>query len=143
MRLQPQGPASAYKTYRIQAPLSTHFRPASCEEIGCPNYTDGWRIRKEGLAPDLLHTATHSGRKYTELHVAEGETWLVFEAGQSCFQVSAHRTRIEREELFIVRDGDWRGNPRRTPARLHKHAEDWMEDLHEHTDKIADALKEG
>lgn len=142
-RLKPQGPASAYKTYSIKAPLSTHFRPATCEEVGCPNYLTGWRIRIEGLTPELLHTAKNSGRKYTVLDVAENEHWLLYEAGQSCFQVSEHRTRVERPELYLVRDGDWRGNPRGTPRRIHKNAEEWSEDLHEHTEKITDALNEG
>lgn len=142
-RLQPVGPASAYKTYSIKAPLSTHFRPATCEEIDCPEYLNGWRIRVEGLTPELLHTATHSGRKYTELEVSEREHYLVYEPGQSCFQVSRHRTRLERAELYVVRDGDHRGNPRGTKSRIHTRAEDWVEDLHEHTDKILDALNEG
>ncbi|MFC4609722.1 hypothetical protein ACFO9E_18155 [Streptomyces maoxianensis] len=143
MRIQPAGPPSAYKTYSIKAPLSTHFRHATCEEVACPDFLYGWRVRKENLTPALLHTATHCGRKYTELHVAEGETYLVYEAGQSCFQSARHRTRVERPELYIVRDGDHRGNPRGTPNRIHKRAEDWAEDLHEHTDKLNTTLKEG
>lgn len=143
MRLQPAGPASAYKTYSIKAPLSTHFRPATCEEVGCPNYLNGWRIRVEGLPAELLNTAKTSGRKYTVLSVAEGETWLVYEAGQPCFQAAAHKTRVERPELYIVRDGDWRGNPRGTDRRVHKNAEEWVEDLHEHTDRINKLIQEG
>jgi hypothetical protein len=143
MRIPPAGPASAYKTYSIKAPLSTHFRQATCEEVQCPNFLHGWRIHKEALSPALLHTATTTGRKYKEVQVAEGQTYLVYEAGQSCFQLLNHRTRVERPELFIVRDGDHRGNPRGTGQRLHQNAEDWAEDLHEHTDKILDALKEG
>lgn len=142
-RLKPQGPAQAYKTYSIKAPLSSHFRPATCAEVDCPNYRDGWKIRVEGLEPALLHTAKNSGRKYTVLNVAQNETWLVYEAGQPCFQEPAHRTRLERPELFLVRDGDHRGNPLGTSRRFHKNADEWAEDLHEHTDKILDALKEG
>jgi hypothetical protein len=143
VRFTPAGPAHAYKTYSIKAPISTHFRPATCAEVGCPNYTDGWRIRVEGLTPDLIYTARNSGRKYTELEISEKEHWLVYEAGQPCFQVSQHRTRVERPELYVVRDGDHRGNPRGTARRVHANAEDWADDLHEHTDKILDALKEG
>lgn len=142
-RIQPEGPASAYKTYAIKAPLSTHFRKATCEEVQCPDFLYGWRVHKEALSPALLHTATHSGRKFSEVQVTPGETYLVYEAGQTCFHAPKHRTRVERPELYIVRDGDWRGNPRGTPNRVHQRAEDWAEDLHEHTDQINDALKEG
>jgi hypothetical protein len=124
------------KIYSIKAPLTTHFRPATCEEIDCPDYQYGWRIRKESLTPELLHTAQNSGRRYREMHVAQGETYLVYEAGQHCFHSNRHRTRVERPELFVVRDG-------RESRRVHQRPEDWMEDLHEHTDHIADLLKEG
>jgi hypothetical protein len=143
VRFKPVGPASAYRTFSIKAPIGSHFRPATCEEVGCPNYLHGWRIRVEGLEPQLLHTAKNSGRKYSVLEIAANEHWLVYEAGQPCFQQAAHRTRLERPELYVVRDGDHRGNPLGTARRVHKNAEEWAEDLHEHTDKILDALKEG
>lgn len=140
---EPRMGAEAYRTYSIHAPLSTHFRPAGCEEYGCPDYEKGWQVRVEGLDPALLHAARNSGRKHTELRVAEGETWLVFEAGQPCFQASQHRMRIDKPELFVVRDGDRRGNPRGTKARLHQRAADWQEDFAEHQQGLADAYKEG
>jgi hypothetical protein len=136
------GPES-YKTYTIHAPLSTHFRRATCEEIGCPNYLKGWQTRIEGLPAELLHAVRNSGRKYTELRVTEGETWLVFEAGQSCFQTTKHRTRIDEPELYIVRDGDHRGNPRGTKDRLHQRPADWRDDFAEHQQGLADAYQEG
>jgi hypothetical protein len=143
MRIQPVGPASAYKTYSVKAPISTHFRKATCEEISCPDFLYGWRVRVESLTPVLLHTAKNCGRKFTQVHVSEGETFLVYEAGQTCFHAAKHRTRIERPELYIVRDGDRRGNPRGTPDRIHKNGVEWAEDLHEHTDKLAEARKDG
>lgn len=136
------GPES-YKTYSITAPLATHFRPATCEEVGCPDHAKGWRVRVEGLSPEFLHAAKTSGRKYAELPVAAGETWLVFEAGQSCFRASLHRAPVGRPELFIVRDGDQRGNPRGTKARLHQRPELWQEDFAEHQQGLADAIQEG
>lgn len=139
----PRMGAEAYKTYAIIAPTSTHFRRATCEEVACPDHLNGWRVRVEGLPAELLHAARHSGRKHTELPVADGETWLVFEAGQPCFQTSQHRTRIGKPELFVVRDGDRRGNPRGTKARLHQRPEHWQEDFAEHQQGLADAIQEG
>lgn len=142
-RVEPLMPAAAYKTFEIAAPASTHFRPATCAEVDCPHYLNGWRVRVEGLPPEMVHTAKTSGRRFRELRVAESETWLVFEAGQSCFQASQHRTRLDRPELFVVRDGDHRGNPRGTKARLHQRPEHWTEQFAEHQQGLADAHQKG
>ncbi|MFB6548674.1 hypothetical protein [Streptomyces sp. NPDC056405] len=135
-------PAHAYTTYTVRSPISTHWRKASCAESGCQAYGKGWRVRKENLTPELLHTATHSGRKYSELSIAQGETYLVFEPGQPCFAESTHRVPLDRPELYLVRGGDWRGNPR-GEGRTHTKAEHWLEDLHEHTDRINRAIEAG
>lgn len=142
-RPDPRMGAESYKTFTIAAPLSTHFRPATCAEVACPDYLHGWRTRIEGLPAELLHAARTSGRRYTELPVAAGETWLVFEAGQACFRASQHRARLDKPELFLVRDGDWRGNPRGTKARLHQRPADWRDDFAEHQQGLADAIQEG
>ncbi|WP_432010188.1 hypothetical protein [Streptomyces cucumeris] len=136
-------PAEFFKTYAVVAPLGTHFRPATCAEVDCPHYLGGWRVRVESLTPDLLHTARTSGRRYAEHQVAQGETYLVFEAGQPCFKASQHRARIDRPELYVVRDGDHRGNPRGTKARLHQRPADWVEDFAEHQSAINDAIEKG
>lgn len=142
-RIQPRMGAALYKTYEVVSPLPTHFRPATCAEVGCPHYLSGWRVRVEALAPDLLHAARNSGRKYVEQSVAEGETWLVFEAGQDCFKARTHLTHTDRPPLYLVRDGDWRGNPRGTKARLHQRPDNWVEDFAEHQQKLADEIEKG
>jgi hypothetical protein len=142
-RIQPQMGAAAYKTYSIVAPLSSHHRPATCVETDCPDYLNGWRVRVEGLDAALLHAAKTSGRKYTAVQIAVGETWLHFEAGQPCFRAGEHRVRLDRPELFLVRDGDHRGNPRGTKTRMHQRPELWVEDFGEHQQNIADEIEKG
>lgn len=151
-RIQPQMGPAAYKTYSIVAPTSTHFRPATCAETDCPDYLNGWRVRIEGLLPEMLHTAKTArfqvnGRwvpyRYVEEQLAEGFTYLVFEAGQPCFRAREHRLRLDRPELFLVRDGDHRGNPRGTRARMHQKPESWVEDFGEHQQNIADQIERG
>lgn len=131
----------AYKTYSIHAPLSTHWRPASCAEVDCPNYLHGWRVRVEHLPPELLHTARTSGRRFTELPVRQGETYLVFEPGQACFEAARHRLRLDRPELYAIRDGDTRGNP--TGRRVTVSGDQWNDDFGEHQERLADLHKEG
>lgn len=142
-RIQPLMGPEAYKTYAVVSPLSTHFRPATCAEANCSYHRDGFQVRVEGLAPEVLHAVQHSGRKYTVQTVAEGETYLVFEPGQSCLQQSLHRVPVDRPPLYIVRDGDFRGNPRGTKARLHQNPGDWVDDFATHQQAIADAIQEG
>lgn len=143
-RIQPLMGPEAYKTYAVVSPLGTHFRPATCEEVGCPHYANGWRVRVEGLPPELVHAARTSGRKYMEQHVADNETWLVFDAGQACFRASDHRTRkSDRPPLYVVRDGDYRGNPRRTKDRVHHTPDNWLDDFATHQQAIADEIEKG
>lgn len=151
-RIDPLMPAHAYKTYAIVSPISTHMRQATCAEVGCEHYLNGWQVRVENLTPDLLHTAktarvTVNGRqvpyRYREQRVAEGETWLVYDAGQPCFKASTHRAPLGKPPLYLVRDGDYRGNPRGTKARLHQRADNWVEDFAEHQQALADEIKKG
>lgn len=143
-RPAPLMPAHAYKTYAVVSPLSTHFRPASCAEANCEYYLNGFQVRVEGLAPKVLHAVQNSGRKYTVQKAAEGETYLAFEAGQPCLRESLHRVRVEdRPPLYVVKDGDYRGNPRNTKPRVHHSPANWLDDFATHQQAIADAIKEG
>lgn len=141
-RIPPQGQVQDYKTYQILSPLSTHWRPATCAEVNCAAYLGGWRVRVEGLPADMLHTAKNCGRKYTELHVSETENYLVFEAGQPCFRAQMHRAILDKQEIYVVRDGDFRGNPTGS-VRKHARPEHWIEDFDEHQDKLARQLQAG
>jgi hypothetical protein len=141
-RIAPQGAVQDYKTYQIVSPLSTHWRPATCAEIDCPDFLKGWRLRVEGLPPEMLQAAKTCGRKFTELDVTENEHWLVFESGQPCFRAAQHRALLDKQEIFIVRDGDFRGNPTGN-VRKHTRPDHWVEDFSEHQDKLARQTQQG
>lgn len=141
-RLPAAGPIGAYQTFQIAVPLETHWRPATCEEVDCEQYRNGWRVRVQGLSESDVYAIANSGRKFTRLDVAETETWLVFEPGQSCFRASEHRLPLGRPELFVVRDGDWRGNPTGNVYQ-HKRAEDWVDQFSVNQGKIAEAIERG
>jgi hypothetical protein len=134
-RIPPQGRVQDYKTYQILAPVTTHRRRATCAEIGCPNYLKGWKLRVEGLPPEMLHAAKTSGRKFTELDITEDEHWLIFEAGQPCFKAAEHTAPLDKQEIFIARDGDFRGNPTGN-VRRHTRPEFWLEDMQENLGRL-------
>jgi hypothetical protein len=140
-RLEPQMQPGAYQTFQVVAPLSTHWAPATCAEVDCGEYANGWRLRVEGLTEQDVHLATHCGRKFERVPVAPGETWLVFEAGQPCFKASQHRKRIDREERYIIRGGDHRANP--GGERRETSATGWLDDFGEHQDQLAERLERG
>lgn len=138
-------PVTAVKTYELSAPVSTHWRPASCEEVGCEPWRDGWKtIIDENTdlgKRQAEYLRKHAGREMTEVYVGQGVTSFLFPAGQRCFKSSEHRVQV-RPALYVVRDGDWRGNP--TGRRFtHTRPDHWVEDFAEHQRRLADAQDQG
>lgn len=138
-RVEPRLPAAAFKTYAISSPLSTHYRDGTCEEAGCLAQRHGWQTNVDE-ATDLGEKQAHyirklSGRRFRERRTEIGLTAFEFEAGQRCF--AAHKVPLDRPEFYIVRDGDWRGNPYGTKAYLHSGPDSWVNDFGEHQDRLA------
>lgn len=138
-RIDSQLPVGAMKTYSIVTPMSTHFRDGTCEEADCDGYKFGWLTVIDELT-ELGQGQAHyirkeSGRRFTETRNELGLTVFTFEAGQKCFR--EHKVRIERPEIFRVRDGDYRGNPT-GQLRVHTRPDFWVEDFAEHQQRLAD-----
>lgn len=136
-----KAPVTAMKTYAVAAPVATHFRPASCEEVGCLNYHNGW-ITKVPVDSDLEDIVKRSGRKWQYRSVRAGVAAYTFAPGTACFNASTHRVPLERPALFVVRDGDHRGNPTGRQMQ-HTRPEFWVEDFAEHQQGIKDARDKG
>lgn len=141
-RVAPVAPAQFYKTYQVSVPKATHTRPATCEEVGCEPFLNGWVVRLSLAGqPGLVHTVQTQGRPYRKVIDGDAVTFI-FESGTPCFKAREHRIQ-SKPELYVVRGGDWRGNPRGTAPRIHQRPSDWVEDFALHQNKIADKLKEG
>lgn len=152
-RLPSRVPPAVMKTYRIAAPLATHFRSGlTCAQYECEAYLHGWETRideRTELGQRQAHFIRRSsGRKFTEERDGTGLTVFAFEAGQEGFASDAdnghgnHRRRLDRPEVFIERAGDHRGNP--TGMRLvHKRADDWVESFTENQDSIKTLRERG
>jgi hypothetical protein len=135
-RIEPKLPPHLMNTHLILAPPQTHFRPATCEEVGCPHFLEGWRVKIDALPPEMVHAAKNSGRRWREIPVAPGETWLEFEPGQKCFKWFSHRVRLDRPELYLKREGDHRGNPRRLDDVKFSGPDAWADSLGTQLDQI-------
>lgn len=139
-RLGPRMPPQYYKNYRISTPLETHYRRATCQEIDCEAFRDGWTMHKEKLTPQMLFAIKQSRRKYREINMAPGETYLVFEPGQVCFKAPQHRVSLERPEFYFAGRGLYTIFNERTATR-HTKPEFWIEDMQEHLDTIRKAIE--
>lgn len=149
-RVQPRMPPQAYKSYHIARPLASHFRRATCQEANCSAYLRGWHTvidisrRARGSLPSGAAQANyirlHSGRRYSVTQNGDLVTFT-FAAGQQCF--AEHRVPVGREPLFVVSDGDWRGNPRGTKPIRFRDYRAFLDDFGEHQLRLADRQKKG
>lgn len=139
-RIDPNLPVGAYQTYSISAQRDTTV-VAACEQVGCPAWTHGWdSVIDESTElgrSQAAYIRTQSRRAFRETKTDAGLTVFRFEAHQRCF--AEHRTR---PEIYLVRDGDWRGNPTGR-RRQHARPADWVEDMQENQGRLAEAQQRG
>ena len=88
--------------WRATRPKETHWREASCREVGCGQYLNGWQTVLPANDIANVEYIRRSGLGFRE----EGEGQLVrfiFEPGQECFKGRAggHRMPVERDPLLL------------------------------------------
>jgi hypothetical protein len=142
-RIVPAAPPSAFKTYRVVAPLATHWHTVTCQDAGCEHYQHGWESHIDERT-DLGQRQAHyirreSGRRFTEAKNELGLTVFTFEAGQKCF--AQHQARNMRPEHYIERGGDWRRAV--GPAREHTSPDFWVESFQENQDRLQAIVDRG
>ena len=136
-------PAHLMKTFQIDQPLDTHYRRATCKEVDCTAMARGWIMGFDLNDPQKVASARwirdHSGRTFTA-SIAAGRLTLTFAAGQTCF--AKHRVPLEREPFYIVRNGDFRGNPRRERYQ-HTSGESFVDQWDHDLSKVNTARERG
>ena len=148
-RPAPLADPRAYRTFTIAAPLATHFRTGTCEEAGCVNFARGWVTTVDEstqLGQRQAYFIRHDRtRGHTETRLATRLTRVAFGPGQWCFinrpTGEGHLVRT-RPDIFIARDGDFRGNPTGI-RRVHANAADWADDFANHEDRLATLRNRG
>jgi len=140
-RVTPNMPTGNYKTYRVMSPLATHHRSATCAEVNCHAYTEGWTYKKSDLDERLLYLVTHAGKRYRETDF-DNATYLVFEPGQACFQASTHTVPLDRPEFYYAGQGDYRSFSTRRAQKFTR-PDDWVDSFANHIDKINTVIERG
>jgi len=118
--------------FRAKSPILTHWRKATCSEIDCPHYLLGWVTTLETNPSDkrgqlMLWDARNSGRQYRA--VKEGPlTRFYYGPGQTCFRISQHRKKLERDPIFSEKTG-----PVATgPMEPHR----WLDNFGNHLERL-------
>lgn len=124
----------AYRTYRMHSPDETHYRKATCAEVKCNEFINGWSLQVEHLNEHDLYLATHAGKRYRKAHFGPGLNFLIFESGQSCFLAHTHKIKLDRPEWFFTGRGDHTVFSQRDARQLS--GKDWVDHMLNHMDKI-------
>lgn len=145
-RQTPAGPAHAYETFQIATPRGPEYqRAATCEEVQCEHWLNGWVTRVPADSDlEYLIRKERSRRPWTLEQRDESTVSFTYGAGTPCFRASTHRVNVRPDlpQLFVVRGGDWRGNP--TGARrVHQRPDDWVENLQESTESLRETIERG
>lgn len=143
-RIPTAAPVQAYRTWSLVRPAGREFfRDATCEEVACLRQRNGWRTVLDLTTRQGLKTAEwitrSSGRRFTKEQAGQVVTFT-FERGQCCFE--KHQLARERDPIFIVRDGDHRGNPTGR-RRVHTRGADWRNDMQENLSRVAEDRQRG
>lgn len=167
-RVRLAGRPADYQTYQVFAPLHSHWRRASCDEVGCPTvrparcdqidcarYHHGWRTIIPATRLDLIRTIRTSGRRFTEKPAPGGLIEFVFPAGQQCFDsMVVHRMAggpcqekhvlpVGRPGIFVVQRGLRHDRALPPPNQFSgvvfgERVDLWLEHFAEHLQKLAD-----
>lgn len=136
-------PVTSMRTFQIDQPLDTHFRLATCREVDCANYAHGWKmgfdLTDEDKAASARWIRDKSGRSFT-FEVTDRKVVFTFAAGQRCFK--RHRVPLEREPFYVVRRGDFRGNPDGTVQR-HRSADTFIDQWESDLDQLNTVRERG
>lgn len=106
-RIQPALESRAYDTYAIRMPRSTHQRPATCAEVECAAWQNGWKTIVPTAGPQAQYIRAKSGRAFTE-DAVDGISTFFFKPTQQCFGSDKHTVVLERDPVFMKQRGDWR-----------------------------------
>jgi hypothetical protein len=136
-RVTPGGKVADWETWGLRPFLVS----ATCPEVGCRQYENGWRTRVGGDDIDLVRRVLRGevdGYRRHAIEIPEANGWVtfVFEPGQFCLAVRRHQKHEERDPTSFRRGGDWRGAT--GTSRVYDRTDQWTDDLRTSTTRLAD-----
>lgn len=142
-RITPNMEASAYVTYRVVAPLQTHWITATCADVQCSTMQSGFKLvldESTDLGAKQSYYIRHDkSRSPVESRTGTGLTQFTYAAGNNCF--IEHKRQIAPDK-FLVQGGDYRGNPLGI-QRVHTKPEFWVEDFQGNQDRLKTLIERG
>jgi len=148
-RIEPAIGPEFYKTYTVNAPITTHWRKATCEEYECDDFLYGFVLTVDigtELGQKQAYYVRHDKtRRCSEQKIDERIIKFVYGPGNNCFEPvrSTHRVPIGRPPFYLVSGGDWRGNPRGIETLVHRRPDDWVDDFATNQIRIAESVRKG
>lgn len=141
--------ADRYQSYEISRPLSTHWRKATCEQIECPGWTQGYEVvvdertdlgqRQAAYLRDQL--PIRSGRPVAKQYQDDMlMTHFVFAPGTECMRAGEHRTSNDRPPNFLKLIGDRQHGVSGVLVR-HSGADSFVDDMSTHLEKISGQIE--
>lgn len=124
-------------THSLLLPYDTHWERATCEQVECEAYLNGWVTVLAARDPkcEFIRSKLNGRNTWTEEPKAGGLIEFRFPPGQPCFRAAEHRSPV-RPPLLVRRMGEG------APQRLQR-PEDYLDSLHTEVDRVARILKQG
>jgi hypothetical protein len=146
-RVPPRMGVTAYRTFSVSSPIQTHYKSVTCKEAECQQYKFGWTTGLDITNAQQAEAATwirmHSGLSFTFFETGNLVTFN-FPPGQTCFigQRGGHKVPLGKPELYVVRDGDHRGNPT-GKVRKHTKPDLFVEEMAGNLTHLSDEIQKG
>ena len=124
--------------YKMISPIKTHFRQATCAEIGCPLWATGWITPVDESTPDGKKTGQYLRAKYRGGFIEKQENGLTLfrflPERVPCFNSSQHRIRSDQPPILLRTADDHQ-------PYQHKNIVEWVEDFSEHQTRLTNAAR--
>lgn len=146
-------PAHRRKTFVYDTPSDTHYRKATCAEVECSKYANGFAIpitpsqdieAFEGTLKQAGYTfARGEGPEHLAAEYPAGTRWLVFPPEQRCLESfkNPHRIALDHDPIVSIRGGDFRMF---TGDNQHfNRVDDWVDALQESTQRLHEEIEKG
>ncbi len=98
-------PLPSQDHHKAVSPVETHFRPATCEEVDCPDWFNGFDAFISTDDEARLYYIRYDprcGQQFVETQESEGLVRFRFPPGQRCFKAYDHKIRLDRAPIYLL-----------------------------------------